>query len=206
MRRVRPKQTSTFSRSSVKPHWFCWLACALATSLSPTAIAAPKRIHVGTHVRKLVGATEDEHRQDDRPYHTWVHRAEAAYGVSADLIHAIIRVESRYNPKAVSDAGAKGLMQLMPFTAAECGVRDVFDPVQNIFGGALYLRQLSFYFRGDLVLTLAAYHAGPGAVWDAGGVPTSLRTRAYVRAVVAAYAQELARRHTTTLASAETTP
>jgi soluble lytic murein transglycosylase-like protein len=157
-------------------------------TLSVDAQAQPKGIHVAPHVRKLAVAVEPNRGHDDRPYHTWVRRAEAAYGVSADLIHAIIKVESRYNPKAVSDAGAKGLMQLMPLTAAECGVRNVFDPVQNIFGGALYLRQLALYFRGDLVLTLAAYHAGPSAVWEAGGVPTSLRTRAYVRSVVAEYA------------------
>lgn len=155
--------------------------------------AHPKGIHVGTHVRKLAVTVEPVRGHDDRPYHTWVRRAEAAYGVSADLIHAIIKVESRYNPRAVSEAGAKGLMQLMPLTAAECGVRNVFDPIQNIFGGASYLRQLAFYFRGDLVLTLAAYHAGPAAVWDARGVPASPRTRAYVRAVVAEYALQLAR-------------
>lgn len=152
-----------------------------------------KPIHVAAHVRKLALVLEPERVPDDRPYHTWVRRAEAAHGISADLIHAIIKVESRYNPKAVSDAGAKGLMQLMPRTAAQCGVRNVFDPVQNIFGGALYLHKLAQHFRGDLVLTLAAYHAGPGAVWEARGVPSSLRTRAYVRAVVAEYARELAR-------------
>jgi hypothetical protein len=194
-------QFSPFRRraySSSKRSLFC-ATCAFAVTIGSVVQAEPKRIHVGSQVRKLAHSVETERGHDERPYHTWVRRAEAAYGVSADLIHAIIKVESRYNPKAVSEAGAKGLMQLMPLTASQCGVRNVFDPVQNIFGGVLYLHKLALHFRGDLVLTLAAYHAGPGAVWEAGGVPSSLRTRAYVRAVVAEYALQLARRHERTL-------
>lgn len=193
MRRVSPSQLNPSFLLARNPVWFRLVACALVTLTGPRVEAQPKGIHIGVHVRKLAVSDEPVRGHDDRPYHTWVRRAEAAYGVSADLIHAIIKVESRYNPKAVSEAGAKGLMQLMPVTAAECGVRNVFDPIQNIFGGASYLRQLAFYFRGDLVLTLAAYHAGPAAVWEARGVPASPRTRAYIRAVVAEYARGLAR-------------
>ena len=96
------------------------------------------------------------------------------------LIHSVIRVESNYDPYAVSPKGALGLMQLIPATARRFGVRDVFNPADNIQGGAKYLRYLLELYNGDYPLALAAYNAGEGAVAKYGGVPPYAETREYL--------------------------
>jgi len=96
------------------------------------------------------------------------------------LIHSVIKVESNYNPFAVSNKGAFGLMQLVPATARRFGVSNVFNPVQNIQGGARYLRYLLDLYRGDYPLALAAYNAGEGAVAKYGGVPPYKETQNYL--------------------------
>lgn len=116
-------------------------------------------------------------------YRPHVTRAAAHYALSPALIDAIAHVESRYDPAAVSSASARGIMQLMPGTARDLGV-DARDPAANIRGGTAYLRQLLNRFDGDLVRTIAAYNAGPGAVARAGGVPRYRETQSYVRAVM----------------------
>ena len=103
--------------------------------------------------------------------------------LSPRLIEAVARQESGFRHQAVSSAGAVGVMQLMPATAAELGV-DRFDLSQNINGGAAYLRRMLDSFGGDLPLALAAYNAGPGAVRRFGGVPPFVETRAYVSAIL----------------------
>ncbi len=103
------------------------------------------------------------------------------------LVSAVIREESGFQPNAVSKTGAQGLMQLMPDTARSLGVRDAFDPRQNIEGGATLLRQLMDRYHGQLDLALAAYNAGPGAVDKYGGVPPYPETQDYVRNVMADY-------------------
>jgi soluble lytic murein transglycosylase-like protein len=115
-----------------------------------------------------------------------VRRAAAYYSLPEALIWAVMHVESAFNPQAVSDKGAQGLLQLMPGTAEEMGVSDPFDPEQNIFGGARYLRLLANKFDGDLVLALSAYNAGGGAVDNVGGIPYS-ETAEYVRQVLNYY-------------------
>lgn len=113
--------------------------------------------------------------------------ASRMYSVSADLIRAVIQVESEFDEYAVSSKGAKGLMQLMGPTARRFGVGDPFDPRQNIFGGAQYLRVLLDLFHADLPLVLAAYNAGENAVLRHGGIPPYKETRAYVVKVQNAY-------------------
>jgi hypothetical protein len=112
-----------------------------------------------------------------------VQAAAASHGISEELIRAIIQVESQFDRLAVSTAGARGLMQLMPATARSMGVTDSFDARQNIFGGARYLKQLLGRYSGDVSLTAAAYNAGEGAVAKYSGVPPYKETQGYVRKV-----------------------
>jgi len=107
--------------------------------------------------------------------------------IDPQLVHAIIKVESEYDPKAVSRKGAMGLMQLIPETAQRFGVENPFNPKENIEGGVSYLKHLLGLFRGDLSLSLAAYNAGEGAVQRFGGIPSFAETRDYVRKVTNIY-------------------
>jgi len=109
------------------------------------------------------------------------------YQVDPDLVHAIVQVESEYNPHARSPKGALGLMQLIPGTAERFGVRNLLDPLQNLEGGVTYLRYLLDLFKGDVTLSLAAYNAGESSVAHHGGVPPYTETQHYVQKVKALY-------------------
>ncbi len=109
--------------------------------------------------------------------------AAQVHGVSADLVKAVIQVESEFDQWAVSSKGAQGLMQLMPFTARRFGVSDSFDARQNIFGGVQYLRFLLDLFHGDVALALAGYNAGENAVLRFKGIPPFKETRNYVQRI-----------------------
>jgi len=112
-----------------------------------------------------------------------VERVAAEQSVPAELLHSVIQVESNYNPGAVSPKGAQGLMQLMPETARRFGVPDSFDPVENIQGGAKYLKYLLELYKGDYPRALAAYNAGEKAVAKYGGIPPYVETLNYVTQV-----------------------
>lgn len=117
------------------------------------------------------------------PYRELIDEAAAAHGLDPQLLHALVLVESAYRPRAVSAAGAAGLTQLMPGTAADLGVTDRLDPRQNLFGGAAYLAAQLRRF-GDVRLALAAYNAGPARVAAAGQIPRIRETQAFVTRVV----------------------
>jgi soluble lytic murein transglycosylase-like protein len=128
-----------------------------------------------------------ERRSDAPPDE--IDRAAQLNNIPAELVRAVIWAESNGDASARSHAGAVGLMQLMPQTAGEMYVRDPVDPAQNIQGGTRYLRWLANQFKGDMLLTLAAYNAGPDAVRKYNGVPPFEETRQYCKKVMAYYRQ-----------------
>ena len=116
-------------------------------------------------------------------YDGLVRQAARAYQMDEALVRAVIHTESAFNPSAVSPKGASGLMQLMPGTASRYGVRDIFDPVENVYAGVHYLHDLKQMFNGNMQLTVAAYNAGENAVLRYGGVPPYPETINYVSRV-----------------------
>lgn len=132
-------------------------------------------------------------------YDEVIHQAATLYQLPEALVRAVIMVESNFDPRSVSHAGAQGLMQLMPATASRMEVRDSFDPRENIFGGVRYLRVLANLFNGDLELTIAGYNAGEGAVMRHGGIPPYEETQDYVVKVLTHY-RRYATIQTTTVA------
>ena len=149
----------------------------------PTHVSKAPNINITT-TEGFVSTSEDF-----RPlpatiaYNDTIAEAANLYRLDPNLIRAIIRAESAFNPFAVSRAGAQGLMQLMPAVADELDVLDPFDPRQNIFGGARYLRWLLDRNDGNLDLAVASYNAGPGAVDRYNGIPPYRETRNYVKKV-----------------------
>jgi hypothetical protein len=117
------------------------------------------------------------------PFANFIAASAETHGVAAELVASVIAVESNFNPNAVSLKSARGLMQLMPKTAARFGVKNIFDPEQNIDAGTHYLKELLLRYNGDLRLTLAAYNAGPDRVEQFRTVPPYRETRDYVRRV-----------------------
>ena len=127
-------------------------------------------------------------------YDDHIRQAATLYQIPEELVRAVIKVESDFDPRAVSPANARGLMQLIPETADRMLVTDVFDPRQNIFGGVRYLRVLANLFNGDIELTLAGYNAGEGAVIRHGGIPPYPETIDYVKRVLGYYREYRAAR------------
>lgn len=144
-----------------------------------TRVVPEKRTSGATNSGAVVGRTA---RERELAYQPYVEEASKLYGIPVAFIKAVIKVESNFNPRAVSRVGAMGLMQLMPATADHMKVTDPFDPRQNILGGTKYLRRLSDKYDGDINLVLSGYNAGPGNVEKVGGIPFE-QTQKYVRDV-----------------------
>jgi soluble lytic murein transglycosylase-like protein len=127
-------------------------------------------------------------------YDAYIEEASDLYRIPQPLIRAVIHSESDYDPRVVSSMDAKGLMQLMPEVIVEMGVKDVWDPRENILGGTRLLRVLANKYDGDLVLTIAGYHAGPGSIAKYGNtVPPYKYTRQYLKTVLDRYYEEKAK-------------
>lgn len=116
-------------------------------------------------------------------FHDLINEAAHRYSVSEELVRAVVRAESAFDPLAVSRAGAQGLMQLMPALSAELGVTDPFDPRQNVMAGTRYLSRLLAAHHGDIPLALASYNAGPGVVERYNGVPPFRHTQQYIKTI-----------------------
>ena len=116
-------------------------------------------------------------------YDDLIEEAATRFKIDSDLIHAVIQAESSFNPMAVSNVGAQGLMQLMPVVQEELGVSDPFDPRQNVMAGTEYLKRLLDHHRGDVGLALASYNAGLGNVARHRGIPPFKETRNYVKKI-----------------------
>ncbi len=134
---------------------------------------------------KPTSAAERKYSRDE--IYDIISEISSKHGVNEKLVRALIKQESGFNPTIVSKAGATGLMQLMPATAESLGVSDAKDPVQNVDGGVRYLKSLMKKYNGNLILSLAAYNAGPGAVDKYGGVPPYKETQNYVKNILANY-------------------
>jgi soluble lytic murein transglycosylase len=163
--------------------WRCGLVLVIGAAL---AVAAP----AVAEPRKATPAAY-EPGGDNRAYSQAIARAARRYAVPESLVWAVIRAESGFDPRAVSRKGARGLMQLMPRTAAILGVRNPLDPYQNIDGGVRHLRALIDRFRNNLLLAVAAYNAGEKAVVEYGGVPPFRETQEYVSRVMRFYSMSV---------------
>jgi len=153
------------------------------TTLSPVALPPVAQTSDPKTSSNVVART-------DVPIKNLIADAASRYRIDPDFVTSVVKAESGFNPKAVSSKGARGLMQLMPQTAAGLGVENVLDPASNLDGGTRYLRQLLDQYDGDVVKALTAYNAGPGRVDKYRGIPPYAETRGYIARVVEDYSRK----------------
>ena len=155
----------------------------LAAAVGPPS-SRPSHAVAGATAASEGGGFVPRPANSSLPYDGVIQSAARVYNVDPSLVRAVVKAESNFDPSAVSKAGAKGLMQLMPGTASAYGVTNPFDPVQSVFAGTAFLGSLLRRFGGDVTRALAAYNAGPGAVETYHGVPPYPETQRYVGEVL----------------------
>lgn len=143
------------------------------------------RVNANIYTAKAAGATEKVSTKEQ--IKGLVSKISKKHGVDEKLVNALIKQESGFNPNAKSKVGAMGLMQLMPATAKGLGVTNAMDPEQNVEGGVKYLKSMLNKYNGNVILALAAYNAGPGAVDKYDGVPPYKETQNYVKSILSNY-------------------
>lgn len=179
-----------FSASAVRADIYRTVGEDGVISFSNTPSKGAKRV-AKEGSRKASSAVMPRDRSPDRVhrYDAFIREAATLYQIPEALVRAVIKVESDFDPRALSPANAHGLMQLIPQTAERMMVQDIYDPRQNVFGGTRYLRVLANLFNGDIQLTIAAYNAGENAVIRHGGIPPYAETQRYVVKVLEYYRQ-----------------
>ena len=187
-----PARFRQMKRRRRKPDFWVVLAMVLSILCVILVVAVIDHERTLDRLNAVVALFVEEQNQQIQVLNRYeirqvVNAASAQYDLPAELILAIIEVESNFDQNAVSPVGAMGLMQLMPLTAKELKVGDPFNPVHNIYGGVKYIDGLLKRFKGNKKLALAAYNAGPGAVRKYGGIPPYRETKHYVKKVMKAY-------------------
>lgn len=180
-----PAQQNSLMFWSVTDHR--WKPVPSANVRAARSAAAEVNQYLGKSGRSMTAFQNSGRTFSQADIDTAIQQSAAKHNVDPNLVRAVIKVESNFNPNAVSRKGAMGLMQLMPQTARQLKVENPFDPEQNVDAGVRQLKQLMENYGGDVKLTLAAYNAGPGAVARSSGVPHFRETRNYVNRITQLY-------------------
>lgn len=158
----------------------------LQSTLSNISQKAPAVSNVFPSITVNDLSTTKPVKIDDQKLKSIIEKAAETYNLPVQLIEEVVRHESNFQINAKSSAGASGLMQLMPETAKSLGVKNIFDPVENVMAGSKYLRQMLDKYNGNIELALAAYNAGPGNVDKYKGIPPFEETKNYVKSIISA--------------------